>query len=135
MAQRGLKGISVVQTVLFFITALAWTLGDNRASMVAMIIMGWILFVTGVVKIISLFVPMDKKYSATFCGLAFAIDMALIAAVLTLYFIQVGFSSAATRGGLFSDIFMIVAFVCVAVAEAGSVVCSIVENIDKFDKK
>ena len=85
MAQRGLKGISVVQTVLFFITALAWTLGENRASMVAMIIMGWILFVTGVVKIISLFVPMDKKYSATFCGLAFAIDMALIAAVLTLY--------------------------------------------------
>ena len=30
---------------------------------------------------------------------------------------------------------MIVAFVCVAVAEAASVVCSIVDNIDKFDKK
>lgn len=64
--------------------------------------------------------------------LSCAADMALIAAALTLFITQIGFGPAVENGGLFSDIFMVVVFVCLAIAEAASVTCNLVDKIDRF---
>lgn len=135
MAKRGFKVVSVIEAVMFFVVALVWTIGEDIASRVPLVVVGWVLFVSCAVKLVALFVPMNKKYSAAFCGLAFALDMALIAAVLTLYFMLIGFTAAPSSGGLFNDIFMVAMFIILAIAEAASAVCNIVDNVDKFEKK
>lgn len=137
MDKRGIKPISVLQTVFFFMVALVWSIGEDTAGRVALIVVGWLLFLFGAIKLAALFLPMNKKYAATFLCLSFGMDMALIAVALTLYFMLIGFTSAADGAGLFNDIFMVVVFICLGIAELASVTCNLVDHVDRFkdDKK
>lgn len=131
MDKRGIKPISAIETVFFFIVALVWTIGEDVGSRIALVVIGWLLFLFGVLKLAALFIPMDKKYAATFMCISFAFDMALIAVALTLYFMVIGFN-AESEGGMFNDIFMVAMFICLAIAEISSVACNVADNIDRF---
>lgn len=132
MKSRGMKPIAVAAAAFFFVVALVWSVGEDAGSRVALIAIGWVLVAFGALKLVALFAPMNKKYSAAFIVLSCAADMALIAAALTLFFTQIGFGPAVENGGLFSDIFMVAVFVCLALAEAASVTCNLVDKIDRF---
>lgn len=135
MTQRGFKTISALETAFFFITALVWTIGEDIASRVPLVVVGWLLFLSCAIKLVALVIKMDKKYSAAVCGIAFALDMALISAALTLFFLLIGFDEAINRGALFSDIFMVALFVILGIAEAASFICSVVDGVDRFEKE
>lgn len=132
MKSRGIKPVSVAGVVFFFVVALVWSVGEDAGSRVGLIVTGWLLVALGAVKLVALFAPINKKYSAAIVMLVCAADMALIAAALTLFITQIGFGPAVENGGLFSDIFMVVVFVCLAIAEAASVTCNLVDKIDRF---
>lgn len=135
MTQRGFKTISALETAFFFITALVWTIGEDIASRVPLVIVGWLLFLSCATKLVALVIKMDKKYSAAVCGIAFALDMVLISAALTLFFLLIGFDEAINSGALFSDIFMVALFVILGIAEAASFICSFVDGVDRFEKQ
>ena len=135
MTQRGFKTISALETAFFFITALVWTIGEDIASRVPLVVVGWLLFLSCAIKLVALVIKMDKKYSAAVCGIAFVFDMALIAAALTLFFLLIGFDAATSGGGLFSDILMVVLFIILGIAEAASFICSVVDGVDRFEKE
>lgn len=133
MDKRGIKPVAAVEGVFFFVTALVWSIGENASQRIALIVVGWLLFLSCVLKLFALFLPMNKKYATAFAGISFALNMVLISAALTLFLVLIGFASEV---GLFNDIFMVAMFVILAIAEAAAFICNVVDHVDKFgDKK
>ena len=129
MKDRGLKAVSVVQTAAYFLIALVWVLSEDRGDMVALVVLMWLLFAVCAAKLAALFVPMPRRYSAVFAGLAFAVDMALSGALLALY-IGRGIAEG-EAAGVYSAVLVIVIVGVLALAEAAAFVCGAAGHVEE----
>ena len=55
MDKRGIKPVAAVEGVFFFVTALVWSIGEDASQRVALIVVGWLLFASCVLKLLALF--------------------------------------------------------------------------------
>ena len=126
MAKRGFKGASIFQTACFFVVAFVWSIAENRADVVAFIVIGWLLFALGAIQTALCFAMPEAKNTAVVCGLSVAADMALGGALIALFVTQIGFSQGGVS--LFNDVFTLVLFVVILVAVAATYVCGVTDR-------